>query len=126
MSISAIGGSGAYGQIASGKAIQSAADGAAEKTIIEGQTSQINGYDVGERNAQDGQNLLKVADGALDGVSEQLERMRELAVQARTFRVLQTIRNSIQKSCLTEALPGSISHRPRMAAARHWISAALH
>lgn len=88
MSISAIGGSGAYGQIASGKAIQSAADGAAEKTIIEGQTSQINGYDVGERNAQDGQNLLKVADGALDGVSEQLERMRELAVQASNTAVL--------------------------------------
>lgn len=89
MSVSAVGGgSGYYGQIASGKAIQSAADGAAEKTIIEGQTAQINGYDVGADNAKDGQNLLKVADGALDGVSEQLERMRELAVQASNTAVL--------------------------------------
>ena len=89
MSISALGGGTTnYSQIASGKAVMSAADGAAEKTIIEGQTSQINGYDVGERNAEDGQNLLKVADGALDGVSEQLERMRELAVQASNTAVL--------------------------------------
>lgn len=89
MSVSAVGGgNGYYGQIASGKAIRSAADGAAESAMIEKQTALVNGYDMGERNAQDAKNLLNVADGAMDGVAEQLERMRELAIQASNTAVL--------------------------------------
>ncbi len=77
-----------YSQISSGLKIQKAADGAAELSIIEKENSQINGYNVGTRNAEDAQNLLNVADSALGGITDNLQRMRELAVQASNTAVL--------------------------------------
>ena len=71
-----------YGKFASGKQIQSAADGAAELSIIQKQDAQARGYEVGADNIAAGKDLLNVADGAMAGVTEQLQRMRELAVQA--------------------------------------------
>lgn len=92
-SISGIGSSGYYGssptsQIASGKKLQSAADGASEMAIVEKENSQINGLNMGERNAEDGKSLLRVADGAMDGIADNLQRMRELAIQASNTAVL--------------------------------------
>ncbi len=77
-----------YSQISSGQKIQKAADGPAELGIIEQKNTQINGYDVGTRNAEDAQNLLNVADSALGDITDNLQRMRELAVQASNTAVL--------------------------------------
>ncbi len=71
-----------YGKLASGKRLQSASDGAAELAIATKINSQVNGYDVGTRNMQSGKELINVADGALGGVNDYLQRIRELALQA--------------------------------------------
>lgn len=89
--ISGIAGSGAdriYSQIASGTKLQSAADGAAEMAIVTKENAQVNGLNMGERNAQDGKSLLNIADGAMDNLADQLQRMRELAIQASNTAVL--------------------------------------
>ena len=75
-------------QIASGIKLQSAADGASEMAIVEKQNAQINGLNMGERNAQDAKSLLNVADGAMDGIADNLQKMRELAIQASNTAVL--------------------------------------
>ena len=77
-----------YSQIASGTKLQSAADGAAEMAIVTKENAQVNGLNMGERNAQDGKSLLNVADGAMDNLADQLQRIRELAVQASNTAVL--------------------------------------
>ncbi|MCI8993400.1 MAG: flagellin FliC5 [Eubacterium sp.] len=71
-----------YGKLASGKRLQSAADGAAELAIANKINSQITGYDAGSRNIGSGKDMLQIADGALGGVTDYLQRIRELAVQA--------------------------------------------
>ena len=81
-------GSSLESQIASGSKLQSAADGAAEKAIAEKENAQINGLDQGRRNAEDGKSLLNVADGAMSGIADNLQRIRELAVQASNSAIL--------------------------------------
>lgn len=71
-----------YQSLASGKQINSAADNAAGLAIAEKLESQSNGYDVGSRNAGMTQDMLKVADGALGSITDNLQRIRELSVQA--------------------------------------------
>lgn len=86
-----------YSQIASGTRIQSAADGAAESAIIEKMNAQTRGYDAGTRNAEDGKSVLNVADGAISGITDQLQQIRELAVQAsNTATLSDTDRSAIQ------------------------------
>ncbi len=77
-----------YSQIASGRKLQSAADGAAELAVVQGEKAQISGYEAGRRNAQDGKSLLKVADGAWEGINENLQRIRELALHASNSALL--------------------------------------
>lgn len=86
--ISGISGSNYYSQIASGTKLQSAADGAAEMAIVEKENSQINGLNMGERNAEDAKSLLNVADGAVGGITDNLQRIRELAIQASNTAIL--------------------------------------
>lgn len=69
-------------RLSSGLRINSARDDAAGLAISERMTSQIRGYEVARRNAGDGISLLQVADGALGTLSDNLQRMRELAIQA--------------------------------------------
>lgn len=71
-----------YGKMASGRRITSAADDAAGLAISEKLTSQENGLNKGTQNAQMGQDLLNVSDGALGSITDSLQRMRELALQA--------------------------------------------
>ncbi len=87
-SISNVSGSSYYSQIASGVKLQSAADGASELAIAEKENAQINGLNMGERNAEDGRSLLNVADGAMGGIADNLQRIRELAVQASNTAIL--------------------------------------
>jgi len=69
-------------QLSSGSQINSAADNPANAAIAEGMTSQVNGYDQGSQNAANMKNLLDTADGGLAGISDALQRIRELSVQA--------------------------------------------
>jgi len=70
-------------RLSSGLRINSAKDDAAGLAISTRMTSQVRGMNVAVRNANDGISLAQTADGALSGVSDSLQRMRELAVQAR-------------------------------------------
>ncbi len=79
-----------YGKLASGKAINSAADGASELAVIEKQDAQLKGYDAGAENIGSAQDMLKTADGALGSISDYLQRIRELAVKASNTAVLST------------------------------------
>lgn len=69
-------------QLASGKQVNKAADDAASLKIIQKLLKQKNGYDMGYRNAATSQDMLNVADGALSSVTDSLQRIRELSVQA--------------------------------------------
>ena len=69
-------------RLSSGLRINSARDDAAGLSIAAGMTSQINGYNQAVRNANDGVSALQTADGALDSVTNSLQRIRELSVQA--------------------------------------------
>ena len=71
-----------YGQIASGRRINSAADDAAGLTIDEKLKSQEGGLDVGSQNAKDGIGVLNIADGALGQINDSLQRIYELSVKA--------------------------------------------
>ncbi len=77
-----------YGRIASGKKIQSAADGAAELSIVEKEDAQVRGLNAGAKNIGSAQDMLKVADGAMGGIADYLQRIRELAVQASNTAVV--------------------------------------
>jgi flagellin len=69
-------------QLSTGKRINSAADDAAGLAISNKMTAQIRGLNQAVRNANDGISLLQTADGATQEVTNMLQRMRELAVQA--------------------------------------------
>jgi len=69
-------------QLSTGKRINSAKDDAAGMAISSRMTAQIRGLDQAVRNANDGISLLQTADGAMEEVSNMLQRMRELSVQS--------------------------------------------
>ena len=69
-------------RLSTGKRINSAKDDAAGLAISSSMTAQIRGMNQGVRNANDGISLAQTAEGALDEVSNMLQRMRELSVQA--------------------------------------------
>jgi flagellin len=69
-------------QLSTGKRINTAADDAAGLAISSKMTSQIKGLNQAIRNANDGISLLQTAEGATQEITNMLQRMRELAVQA--------------------------------------------
>ena len=69
-------------RLASGRRINTARDDAAGLAISNRQTSQIRGLDQAIRNANDGVSLIQTAEGALDEVTNILQRIRELAIQS--------------------------------------------
>jgi flagellin len=73
---------GNYARLSSGLRIATAADDAAGLGISERMRSQIRSYGANLRNTQDGVSLAQTAEGALNEVSGNLSRMRELAIQA--------------------------------------------
>ena len=73
---------GSYSHIASGKRINSAADDAAGLAIAQKMQREETGLSVGAQNAKAGIGALNVADGALDGVTDYLQRIRELAIRS--------------------------------------------
>jgi flagellin len=75
------------GRLSSGLRVQNAADDAAGLAISEDFKAKIRGLEQAKRNANDGVSLAQVADGALKEAGSLLNRMRELAVQARNGTV---------------------------------------
>jgi flagellin len=69
-------------QLSSGLRINSAADDAAGYAISQGMTSQINGMNQASQNANDGVSLAQTASGALQGIVNDLQSMRDLAVES--------------------------------------------
>jgi len=69
-------------RLSTGKRINSAKDDAAGLAISNSMTSQIRGMSQGIRNSNDGISMAQTAEGALGEVSNMLQRMRELTVQA--------------------------------------------
>jgi flagellin len=72
----------AMARLSSGLRVNSAKDDAAGLAIAERMNSQTRGMNVAIRNANDAIGLAQTAEGALGAISNNLQRMRELAVQA--------------------------------------------
>ena len=68
--------------LSSGKKINSAADDAAGFAIAERMTAQIRGLNMAAKNANDGLSMLATIENATNDVTDMLQRIRELAVQA--------------------------------------------
>ena len=83
-------------QLSTGKRINSAADDAAGLAISNKMTSQIRGLNQAIRNANDGISLLQTAEGATQEVTNMLQRMRELAVQAANGTYSSADRSALQ------------------------------
>ena len=71
-------------QLSTGKKINTAGDNAAGLAISTRMTSQIRGLSAAIGNANDAISMVNTAEGALDEITNMLQRMRELAVQAGT------------------------------------------
>ncbi len=69
-------------RLSSGLRINSAKDDAAGMAVAEGMTSKIRGLNVAARNANDGISLAQTAEAALGEITNNLQRIRELAVQS--------------------------------------------
>ncbi len=97
---------GNYSKLSSGLRIATAADDAAGLGISERMRSQIRSFGQAQRNAQDGVSLVQTAEGALNEVSSNLTRMRELAIQSANGTLSQEDRDVVQAefTALTEEL----------------------
>ncbi|HJS14259.1 MULTISPECIES: flagellin N-terminal helical domain-containing protein [Rheinheimera] len=97
----------AFQRLSSGFRINSAADDAAGLQISNRLTSQINGLDQAIRNANDGISLSQVAEGAMDEITNALQRIRVLAVQSQNGINSSSDRIALQKE--VSALKAEIS-----------------
>ena len=83
-------------RLSTGLRINSARDDAAGLSISSRMTSQINGLNVAARNAADGISLTQTAEGGLNEVAANLQRMRNLAVQSSNATNTQADRDALQ------------------------------
>ena len=84
-------------RLSSGLRVNSAKDDAAGLAIAERMNSQVRGMNVAIRNANDGISMSQTAEGALAQVGNSLQRMRELAVQARNATNSSSDKDSLNK-----------------------------
>ena len=84
-------------RLSSGLRINSAKDDAAGLAIAERMNAQVRGMNVAVRNANDGISLAQTGEGALAKVGDSLQRMRELAVQARNATNSNSDKDSLNK-----------------------------
>ena len=97
-------------RLSSGKKINTAADDAAGFAIAERMTAQIRGLNMATKNANDGLAMLAVIENATNDVTDMLQRMRELAVQAAN-----DTNGSTDRSFLQEEVNSLISEVNRVA-----------
>jgi len=83
-------------RFSTGLKIESAKDDATGLAISERFRSQIKGYETANQNAQDADNLLQVADGALNEVHSILQRMRQLSITSANEATTDADRKNIQ------------------------------
>ena len=86
-----------YQRLSSGLRINSSKDDAAGLQISDRLTSQINGLNQGNRNANDGIALAQTIEGALDETTNMLQRIRTLAVQAANGTNTEKDRKALQE-----------------------------
>ncbi|WDD95957.1 flagellin [Burkholderia sp. FERM BP-3421] len=84
-------------RLSSGKRINSAADDAAGLAISTRMQTQINGLNQGVSNANDGVSLIQTSSSALSSLTNSLQRIRTLAVQASTGTLSTSDQNALQK-----------------------------
>ncbi|MCB1998517.1 MAG: flagellin FliC [Burkholderiaceae bacterium] len=84
-------------RLSSGLRVNSAKDDAAGLAIAERMNAQVRGMNVAVRNANDGISLAQTAEGALGKVGDALQRMRELALQARNATNSDSDKESLNK-----------------------------
>ena len=84
-------------RLSSGLRVNSAKDDAAGLAIAERMNAQVRGMNVAVRNANDGISMSQTAEGALSQVGNALQRMRELAVQARNSTNSSSDKDSLNK-----------------------------
>ena len=90
-----------YQRLSSGLRINSAKDDAAGLQISDRLTSQINGLNQGNRNANDGIALAQTAEGAMEEMTNMLQRIRTLSLQSANGTNTQADRDSLQKEILS-------------------------
>ncbi|RVU07826.1 flagellin FliC [Novosphingobium umbonatum] len=83
-------------RLSTGKRINSASDDAAGLAIATSMTSQINANNQGIKNANDGISLAQTAQGSLDEVTNMLQRVRTLGVQAQNSTYTSTDKTNMQ------------------------------
>jgi flagellin len=93
-------------RLSTGKRINSAKDDAAGLAIATSMTAQVRGMNQGIRNANDGIALAQTAEGALNEVTNMLQRIRELAVQSKSGTYSSGDRTNLQTE--VTALTGQI------------------
>jgi flagellin len=84
-------------RLSSGLRINSAKDDAAGLAIAERMSTQVKGMNVAIRNANDGISFAQTAEGSLSKIGDNLQRMRELAVQSRNATNSEGDRTNLQK-----------------------------
>ena len=84
-------------RLSSGLRVNSAKDDAAGLAIAERMNSQVRGMNVAVRNANDGISMAQTAEGSLGKVTDSLQRMRELSVQAANATVSGSDKDSLDK-----------------------------
>jgi len=84
-------------RLSTGQKINSASDDAAGLAIVQRMTSQINGLAMAVKNANDGISMTQSIEGALVEVTDMLQRLRELAIQAANATNTDTDRAYIQE-----------------------------
>ena len=71
-----------YSSLSNGKRIQNASNGASEMANLQEQEREVGGINAGTNNLKQGKDAINIADGAANEITESLQRMRELAIQA--------------------------------------------
>jgi flagellin len=82
-------------RLSTGQRINSASDDAAGLAIASRMTSQVNGLNMAVRNANDAISMVQTEDGAMVEVTNMLQRLRELAVQASSGTMSATDRDAL-------------------------------
>jgi flagellin len=99
-------------RLSTGKRINSAKDDAAGLAIATSMTAQVRGMNQGIRNANDGIALAQTAEGALNEVTNMLQRVRELAVQSKSGTYSSGDRTNLQTevTALTSQISDIVSN----------------
>jgi flagellin len=103
--------SSAMERLSTGKRINSAKDDAAGLAISSSMSAQVKGMNQAIRNANDGASLAQTADGALNEVTNMLQRVRELSVQSASGTYSASDRDNLQSevSALTSQIKDVLS-----------------